>query len=147
MMCPSDDSKWRSLQATNYYPYSYVFNAYLSFQTNSNPQVPGTMPPAQKNNLQNPNDAAWKISQVRNSGEVVMLYEEDERALTDGRGQLESPAIGMNAANIIGMLAIRHDHRRKYPDNPPEDPRGAYALRSTRTAKATWRLLTATAIT
>ena len=136
MMCPSDDSKWRALQATNYYPYSYVMNGYLSFMTNVNPHVPGTMPPnPPKNNLRNPSDAAWKISQVRNSGEVIMLYEEDERALTDGRGQLDSPAIGNNPANIIGMLAIRHDHQRKQPDNTLYGPTGLIATQINKDCK------------
>jgi prepilin-type N-terminal cleavage/methylation domain-containing protein/prepilin-type processing-associated H-X9-DG protein len=117
MLCPSDDPDYRLYQVsgTDYYPYSYVLNAYMSFGTNSNPAVPATVT-APKNNLLFPNDAAWRINQVKRSVEKIMVYEEDERALRDGRGQLQSPPVGNNVANIIGMLAIRHDTKRINPD-------------------------------
>lgn len=118
MLCPSDDPHWRQLQDSDYYPYSYVMNGYLSFGTNSNPHVPATVT-SPKNNLRYKADAAWKISQVRNSSEKIIVYEEDERAMRDGRGQLQSPAIGSNASNIIGMLSIRHDTKRINPDPAP----------------------------
>jgi prepilin-type N-terminal cleavage/methylation domain-containing protein/prepilin-type processing-associated H-X9-DG protein len=41
------------------------------------------------------------------------------RAARDVRGQLQSPAVGTNPDNIVGMLAIRHDSKRLQPDDPP----------------------------
>ncbi len=117
MVCPSDDTSFRLYQANgqDYYPYSYVMNSYLSYGTNSSPYVPGTLT-APKNNLTFKNDYAWKISQVKRSSDKIMVYEEDERSLIDGRGQLQSPGIGSNVANVVGMLAIRHDSKRINPD-------------------------------
>ncbi len=59
----------------------------------------------------------WKITQAKHSADTILVYEADERSLQDGRGQLQSPAAGMNAANIIMMLSVRHDSKRIYPDN------------------------------
>lgn len=126
MQCPSDDPTWRSINNAGlggYYPYSYAMNSYLSYGTNFQPDA---KPPfnlqetSTANNLTYKTDAAWKIQQVKNSAEKILVYEEDERALRDGRGQLQSPAIGMNVNNIIGMLAIRHDRQRVQPDNVPD---------------------------
>ena len=121
MMCPSDDSNWRRITNADgtIYPYSYVMNAYLSYGTNQNPDVPATVL-APKNNLVYKNDAAWKITQVRKSADTILIYEADERSLQDGRGQLQSPAVGTNAANIIMMLSIRHDAKRRFPDDVPD---------------------------
>jgi len=120
MMCPSDDSQWRRIinPGDGIYPYSYVMNSYMSFGTNQNPHVPATVT-SPKNNLKFPELAAWKLSQVRHTSTKILVYEMDERAIQDGRGQLQSPPIGMSAANIISMLAIRHDRTRKQPDDPP----------------------------
>jgi prepilin-type N-terminal cleavage/methylation domain-containing protein/prepilin-type processing-associated H-X9-DG protein len=119
MVCPSDDTAWRQAQSAgkDYYPYSYVMNSYLSWGTNSSHWVPGTIT-SPKNNLLYKAYAAWKISQVKNSSQVIMVYEEDERFLRDGRGQLQSPAMGTNENNDVGMLAIRHDLKRINPDTP-----------------------------
>jgi prepilin-type N-terminal cleavage/methylation domain-containing protein/prepilin-type processing-associated H-X9-DG protein len=120
MMCPSDDSEFRKIPNSDgtVYPYSYVMNSYLSFGTNSNPLVPATVV-TPKNNLRYPLNAAWKITQVRRSADKIIVYEEDERCARDGRGQMESPAIGNNPANVIGLLAIRHDRNRVNPDDVP----------------------------
>lgn len=121
MMCPSDDGQFRPLVSASdggAYPYSYVMNSYMSPGTNSNPHVPATVT-TPKNNLRYPKDAAFKLSQVAKPSDKVLVYEEDERAMEDGRGQLQSPAIGAVAVNIVGMVAIRHDHTRLSPDTPP----------------------------
>jgi prepilin-type N-terminal cleavage/methylation domain-containing protein/prepilin-type processing-associated H-X9-DG protein len=120
LMCPSDDSGYRQTfsAAEGPYAYSYVMNSYLSFGTNSNPHVPATVI-TPKNNLRFPKDAAWKISQVKRSSDKIIVYEADERCIRDGRGQLESPPIGMVAANIITLLSIRHDRQRIQPDPVP----------------------------
>ena len=120
MTCPSDESIYRKVPNPDgtTYPYSYVMNSYMSFGTNSNPHVPATLT-TPKNNLRYPQNAAWKITQVRRTGTKIIVYEADERAVRDGRGQLQSPAIGNNVDNIIGMLSIRHDRTRVQPDDPP----------------------------
>jgi len=120
MICPSDDSVYRRIPNSDgtVYPYSYVMNSYLSFGTNSNPHVPATVT-TPKNNLRYPANAAWKITQVRRSADKIIVYEEDERAMRDGRGQLQSPAIGNTPDNIVGIVSIRHDNKRIFPDDPP----------------------------
>ena len=120
MLCPSDDSIYRRITNADgtVYPYSYVMNSYLSVGTNQNPHVPATVT-TPKNNLRFPDLAAWKLTQVRRTSNKIIVYEIDERAMQDGRGQLQSPPIGMVAANIIGLLAIRHDRTRKQPDDVP----------------------------
>jgi prepilin-type N-terminal cleavage/methylation domain-containing protein/prepilin-type processing-associated H-X9-DG protein len=120
MTCPSDDSIWRRITNADgtTYPYSYVMNSYMSYGTNQNPHVPATVT-APKNNLRFPELAAWKLTQVRRTSDKIIFYELDERAMQDGRGQLQSPPVGMAAVNIIGMVAIRHDRTRKQPDDPP----------------------------
>jgi prepilin-type N-terminal cleavage/methylation domain-containing protein/prepilin-type processing-associated H-X9-DG protein len=120
MTCPSDQSDYRRIvnAGEGIYPYSYVLNSYMSFGTNSNPHVPATVT-TPKNNLRFPDLAAWKLAQVRRTATKILVYEMDERAIQDGRGQLQSPPIGMVAVNIISMLAIHHDRNRKNPDDPP----------------------------
>ena|SRR5688572_5186722 len=120
LICPSDnyDSRRDFNPAEGPYPYSYVMNGYMSFGTNSNPHVPATLT-APKNNLRFRNNAAWRITQVKNSSNKIILYEEDERSMRDGRGQLESPPIGMVAINVIDLLSIRHDRQRIEPDPVP----------------------------
>jgi prepilin-type processing-associated H-X9-DG protein len=119
-MCPSDDSGYRQVfsAAEGPYAYSYVMNSYMSFGTNSNPHVPATVT-TPKNNLKFPKNAAWKISQVKSSSDKILVYEEDERCIRDGRGQMDSPPVGMVAVNVIGMLSIRHDKLRILPDDVP----------------------------
>lgn len=121
MTCPSDQSIWRKVPNPDgtVYPYSYVMNSYMSFGTNSSPWVPATLA-APKNNLRYAADAAWRISQVRRASDKILVYEEDERAVRDGRGQLQSPAIGNNADNIVGLLSVRHDSKVIFPDDPPK---------------------------
>jgi prepilin-type N-terminal cleavage/methylation domain-containing protein/prepilin-type processing-associated H-X9-DG protein len=116
--CPSDDvdGHINPNPAEGPYRYSYVMNGYLSYGTNSNPALPATVT-TPKNNLRFPNDAAWRIAQVKRSSDKIILYEEDERTMRDGRGQLESPPIGM--VNPIDMLSIRHDRQRILPDPVP----------------------------
>lgn len=125
LICPSDDgNRAIGVIKDSIYPYSYVLNGYMTSATNSNPHVPGTVT-TPKNNLKYPLDEAYKLSQVQRPADKVMVYEADQSALSDGRGQLESPPIGMAAGNIISMLAVRHDTQIKYPDVPPNASMGA----------------------
>jgi len=135
LTCPSDniDGHINPNPAEGPYPYSYVMNGYLSFGTNSNPHVPLTMPGVPppngpKNNLRFRNNACWRIAQVKRSSDKIIVYEEDERSMRDGRGQLESPPVGMAAANVIDLLSIRHDRQRVNPDPVPNASQGPLAL-------------------
>src|SRR5688500_3317203 len=114
MLCPSDDSVYRRITNADgtTYPYSYVMNSYMSFGTNRNPHRPDTIVNP-KNNLRFPELAAWKMTQVRKASNKIIVYELDEGAKQDGRGQLQSPPDGMAAGDIIGMYAIRRDHASK----------------------------------
>jgi prepilin-type N-terminal cleavage/methylation domain-containing protein/prepilin-type processing-associated H-X9-DG protein len=124
LICPSDDPTWRKIaNGVGYYPYSYAMNSYLSYGTVYNPHVsgPNSSPTTSGGygNLRFRDDYAWKITQVKRSSDKIIVYEEDEHALRDGRGQLQSPAVGSAGANIIGMLSIRHDSKRINPDDAP----------------------------
>jgi prepilin-type N-terminal cleavage/methylation domain-containing protein len=124
LLCPSDDPSWRKIaNGSGYYPYSYAMNSYLSYGTVYNPQVAGALSSPSTTtgwgNLRFKDDYAWKITQVKNSSEKIIVYEEDEHALRDGRGQMQSPAVGAAAAHIIGMVSIRHDSKRVNPDDAP----------------------------
>ena len=116
MLCPSDPGIRSITNGAGNYPYSYAMNSYLSYGTVYNPAVPGV---DGSGNLKYPKNTAWKITQVRKSSDKILVYEEDEHAIRDGRGQLQSPAVGTAAANVIGLLSVRHDSTRKFPDDPP----------------------------
>jgi prepilin-type processing-associated H-X9-DG protein len=97
-------------------------NSYLSFGVKYHPAA---TPPFDKpststaNNMLFRDNFAWKISQVKNSAQKIIVYEVDERVLRDGRAQMQSPNIGMNINNKIMMVAIRHDSTRTMPDDFP----------------------------
>lgn len=129
MICPSDDPTSRSITDTGIYPYSYAMNSYLSYGAWYNPEAapPFDQPQTStgSNNFLFKKDYAWRINQVKHSDECIMVYEEDEHSLRDGRGQMQAPAVGSNSNNVIGMLSIRHDHKRQFPDDPPPAGSGA----------------------
>jgi prepilin-type N-terminal cleavage/methylation domain-containing protein/prepilin-type processing-associated H-X9-DG protein len=94
--CPSDTEEFRKLNPSNPYRFSYVVNNKM---TSFNLSV--IIPPI-----------AGKLTAVRNSVEKVLLYEEDERTLDDGSAKIDGVSGNPN------MLALRHDRRRQYPDDP-----------------------------
>ncbi len=103
MLCPSDDPTNRPGSAgySVPYPFSYAFNRFFT------------------------RDGGWngitKITQVKNSSQKVMLVEEDERTINDGRWE---PHLGNYFAEYpvgekgVDLLAIRHDRLRRDPDRP-----------------------------
>ena len=127
MRCPSDDVITRAVNdPLGSYFYSYQMNSYLSWGAIYHPAAAAPLnaqsnPPNAMgwNNFRFKDDVAWKIQQVKNSSDKIIVYEADERVLRDGRGQLQSPTVGSNANNIMGMVAIRHDGQRTLPDTPP----------------------------
>jgi len=101
MICPSDNL-FRSIIAVNNtlpYPYSYSQNTCIT---------------AVPSHIGTSTGSATKSSQVRNSSEKIIVFEEDERTLQDGHGDLQSPPPA--PTNIINLLSIRHDHARRQPD-------------------------------
>lgn len=139
MVCPSDeDPDNRSITNAGIggpYVYSYVMNSFLSYGTVYNPNVAGIKSsPATSDGYNNltplyrKSGWAWKIQQVKNSARKVIVYEEDERAMRDGRGQIQSPTVGSNANNIMGLLSIRHDSQRRSPDTPPGGTAGPQTI-------------------
>jgi prepilin-type N-terminal cleavage/methylation domain-containing protein/prepilin-type processing-associated H-X9-DG protein len=91
LLCPSDDAV--KLRTPPAFPFSYAFNRFF----NGNGPAP-----------------AKKITEFKNPSEKVWIYEEDERSIDDGNGEMWTENWG-NA----DLLAIRHDRRiRKLPDDP-----------------------------
>jgi prepilin-type N-terminal cleavage/methylation domain-containing protein/prepilin-type processing-associated H-X9-DG protein len=91
LLCPSDEAVKSRVPPA--YPFSYSFNRFF----NGNGPTP-----------------ARKITEFKNPAEKVWVYEEDERSIDDGNGEMWTTNWG-NA----DLLAIRHDKRmRKLPDDP-----------------------------
>ncbi|HEX8913345.1 MAG TPA: type II secretion system protein [Humisphaera sp.] len=86
--CPSD-LNWQ----TRAYRFSYVLNKRTSCINAPNVAVA---------------QLARKVTQVRRPAEKLLMYEEDERTVDDGHG---------NPDNGGNLLAIRHDFRKRSPDN------------------------------
>ena len=102
MICPSDDVTNRpGAGGSGPYPFSYSFNRFFT------------------------TDNGWqgvtKIQQCRRSSEKVLLVEEDERTINDGRWE---PHLGNYFTDYpvgekgVDLLAIRHDRKRRIPDVP-----------------------------
>jgi prepilin-type N-terminal cleavage/methylation domain-containing protein/prepilin-type processing-associated H-X9-DG protein len=105
MFCPSDTTDGRdrdpSFTSTpeGQYKYSYVLNNKMS----SFDLAHGNSVLVGRN--------AGKITNVRNSAQKILLYEEDERTLDDGNARPDA------ATTKVNMLSLRHDRQRRYPDN------------------------------
>jgi prepilin-type N-terminal cleavage/methylation domain-containing protein len=90
LLCPSDDLSYRARTGNNGYgpyPFSYVMNSYMT--------------------------SGWhglKMSNIKNSSQKMIYYEEDENTIDDGYGTPQNDG-GIN------MLSIRHDPMRREPDN------------------------------
>jgi len=103
LVCPSDDLNNRPGSAgyANPYPFSYTYNRFYT------------------------TDGGWQgitmVQKVRSASEKVLLVEEDERTINDGRWE---PHLGNYTADYpagergIDLLSIRHDRQRKLPDVP-----------------------------
>src|SRR3954471_4934212 len=105
MFCPSDtkDGSDRDISfnssAEGQYRYSYVMNNKMS-----------SFDLSQGNSVLIGRNAS-KITNVHNSSQKVLLYEEDERTLDDGNARPDP------ATTKVNMLSLRHDRQRRYPDN------------------------------
>ena len=91
LLCPSDELAERRQ------PPQYLFSYVLNRMFNGSSGL-----------------AVQKITQVRNSAEKVMVYEEDDRQRDDGNGELWTTTWAG-----ADLLSIRHDERGKWmPDVP-----------------------------
>jgi prepilin-type N-terminal cleavage/methylation domain-containing protein len=94
LICPTDQREGHKAAGglANGYPFSYVMNGRLS------PKNPdGTY--FQDSSNYDAHDTATKLTEVRNTADKVLFYEEDELTIDDGHGVLRTP----------NLLAIRHD--------------------------------------
>jgi prepilin-type processing-associated H-X9-DG protein/prepilin-type N-terminal cleavage/methylation domain-containing protein len=100
--CPSDDfSSPRVKQnaaAVGPYNFSYVMNWWIAGGA-TNAESPSVAPSDVK--------IVHKLSQVRRSSEVILMYEEDLSTIDDGQGVIWAPDRGAN------LLALRHDLTKK----------------------------------
>jgi prepilin-type N-terminal cleavage/methylation domain-containing protein len=113
MYCPSDNREFRIRRPTDPFAFSYSLNNVFTSQP-----------------LTGPNAGSWgniggwesklvtaKITQIKQSSEKILIFEEDERTIDDGNGSLYCIP---GKLNIINLLALRHDtNKRKVLDQPP----------------------------
>ncbi len=106
LLCPSDPVQGPRPNGSGY-RFSYTYNRMLTSFKELNGFAPGP-----------------KMSKIKRTAEKVMLVEEDERTINDGRWE---PHLG-NYAGVPGrgidVLAIRHDRTRKMPDTVTAPPSG-----------------------
>ena len=103
--CPSDQfDVGRKPQAVGPYNFSYVMQWWIAGGA-TNAESPSVAPSDVK--------IVHKLSQVRRSSEVILMYEEDISTIDDGQGVIWAPNIGAN------LLALRHDlTKKRLPDTP-----------------------------
>jgi prepilin-type processing-associated H-X9-DG protein/prepilin-type N-terminal cleavage/methylation domain-containing protein len=105
--CPSDDFETPRVKlnaaAVGPYKFSYVMNWWIA----------GGATNALKFSTPSEVSTVYKLSQVRRSSEVILMYEEDVSTIDDGQGVIWAPNIGAN------LLALRHDlTKKRLPDTP-----------------------------
>jgi prepilin-type N-terminal cleavage/methylation domain-containing protein/prepilin-type processing-associated H-X9-DG protein len=88
LRCPSDENDTRDPYAGKY-PFSFTFNR----EMNGNGKRP-----------------VEKLSQVLNSSEKIMMYEEDEATIDDGNGEMWTDGASWGS---VDLLAGRHDRRQR----------------------------------
>ena len=103
--CPSDDfSAPRPIQNSAVcgpYKFSYVMNWWIA----------GGGTNAELKTAPSDVKICHKLSQVRRSSEVILMYEEDASTIDDGQGVIWAPDRGAN------LLALRHDlTKKRVPD-------------------------------
>lgn len=105
LRCPSDDA----LNHTNViapnppYPYSYVMNARTTSAASSAPA----------------NECAAQLTQVKNTAEKVLMYEESEATINDANGVLAGTSTDNVTLLTYGsdIPSVRHDGGRKGGDS------------------------------
>jgi prepilin-type N-terminal cleavage/methylation domain-containing protein/prepilin-type processing-associated H-X9-DG protein len=96
LVCPTDSPANRTRNTSYPYQFSYVMN----WMTCSFSNAPKKYP---------------KITLIPHSSDTILSLEEDEYTIDDGNASIWLPTANWASVNL---LAIRHDHTRKLPDNP-----------------------------
>ena len=96
LICPSDNVLDRVRNNPEPFPFSYTMNWMTCSYSNAPKQYP-------------------KMNLIRQSSQTILILEEDENTIDDGNA-----SIWMQSGDwqYVNLLSIRHDHRRKSPDNP-----------------------------
>jgi prepilin-type N-terminal cleavage/methylation domain-containing protein len=111
MYCPSDDGKFRLRNPTDPYPFSYSLNNLMTSQINAMGGSWGNVQGYEQQTI------ATRITQVRDSAQKILIFEEDERTIDDGNGSLYCVP---GKLNYLNLLALRHDRgKRKVRDDQP----------------------------
>ena len=101
MVCPSDQTDFRKSS----YRYSYVINWMFAMdELHPPPASTWGMPPI----------FYGKITQIKQSSDKILMYEEDERTLDDGNGSIWQPP---GDWQYVNLLAIHHDRTAKRDPN------------------------------
>jgi len=111
MICPSDTTTFRVRGGANGFPFSYASNNLMTSEYGNLGGSWGNIPGGTEKAT-----IAAKITQVQQSAEKILVFEEDERTIDDGNGSMYcAPGIGQ----LNNLVAIRHDStKRKLPDVP-----------------------------
>ncbi len=121
MRCPSDpnfENRLKQYNAAGDFSFSYEMNYLFSadgykYVANSSTAY-----------LSWPNIYARKITEIRDSSQKILLFEEDERTVDDGYGRLFDPPLtpgsGYIASNYsnLNRLALRHDSVVSHKPDP-----------------------------
>jgi prepilin-type N-terminal cleavage/methylation domain-containing protein len=111
MICPSDTTTFRLRGGANGFPFSYASNNLMTSEFGNQGGSWGNIPGGTEKSV-----IAAKITQVKQSAEKILVFEEDERTIDDGNGSMYcAPGIGQ----LNNLVALRHDTtKRKVPDAP-----------------------------
>jgi prepilin-type N-terminal cleavage/methylation domain-containing protein len=111
LICPSDTTTFRVRGGANGFPFSYASNNLMTSEYGNQGGSWGNIPAGTEKSV-----IAAKITQVKQSAEKILIFEEDERTIDDGNGS-RSGAPGIGQLNTL--VALRHDAtKRKVPDVP-----------------------------
>jgi prepilin-type N-terminal cleavage/methylation domain-containing protein len=122
LYCPADDVTFRARQngpPPDPYPFSYSLNN--CFTSAWNNTVPKLHAGGSWGGLGGSEDLciAAKITQVKDTADKILIFEEDERTIDDGNGSLYCVPAHLH---FLNLLALRHDRdKRKVADVPPAD--------------------------
>ena len=118
MTCPSDDVQYHARrQTTNPYPFSYALN---NLMTSEQQSTGGSGAWGNVNAYANWKGLiAAKISQVRESSNKILVFEEDAATIDDGNGSMFCVQGSMQYLNL---LALSHDKKHKSDPNADLSP-------------------------
>jgi len=109
MVCPSDQTDFRKRGGG--YPFSYALNNLMTSEFGGAGGSWGNIPSGTEKSV-----IAAKISQVKQSSEKILIFEEDERTIDDGNGSIYCDP---SHRSLLNLLALRHDStKRRVADDP-----------------------------